>query len=102
MPAGLERRDDTQLVLRRHACVNLDLFHQPLQLAVVASLAAVAAMNLSVIRFLDTPYEDVSGAVKPTEMRETLREMEADVAPTTAVPCNAQGRPFRGPLSARS
>ena len=66
----------------------------PLQLAVVAAITIVASLNLSVVRFLDAPYSGTAGSIKPTAMKDALRTMEADLAPSTAVPCNRRGRPF--------
>lgn len=67
------------------------------QLAVVGAVAAVASINLSVVRFLDRPYEQVEGAIHPTSMRESLRTMEverAQAAVRTPLPCDRRGRPL--------
>jgi hypothetical protein len=46
------------------------------QAAMIASVALLVASALILVRFLDTPYEDRSGSIKPTEMARVLALME--------------------------
>ena len=66
------------------------------QAMMIAAIAAVVVSGLLVIRFLDRPYENSSGSIKPVEMRQTLelidherRLSDRDLRP----PCDARGRP---------
>jgi hypothetical protein len=61
-----------------------------LQAYMVAAIAAVGALNLCVIRFLDTPFSGSAGSVHPTAMRYALTQMKTAGAP---LPCDARGRP---------
>jgi hypothetical protein len=63
----------------------------PFQLTVIGALAVITAMNLSVIRFLDRPYENVAGSIKPSAMRQALSVIER--APAAPAPCDRRGRP---------
>ena len=63
----------------------------PFQLTVIGALAVITAMNLSVVRFLDHPYENVAGSIKPTAMRQALAIIER--GSTAPVPCDRRGRP---------
>jgi hypothetical protein len=63
----------------------------PLQLAVITAIATVTALNLSVVRFLDRPYENVPGSIKPTAMTQSLAAMESQSA--APAPCDRAGRP---------
>jgi hypothetical protein len=60
----------------------------------VAAAAAVGAVNLCVIGFLDTPFSGAPGSVKPTAMRCALAHMEA--GGPAALPCDARRRPQVG------
>jgi Protein of unknown function (DUF4239) len=46
------------------------------QAAMVAAVTIIVVSGLVLVRFLDNPYEDVSGAIKPTAMERTLAQME--------------------------
>jgi hypothetical protein len=66
------------------------------QVLPVAAIALVATLNLCVIRFLDIPYSDVAGSVKPTAMQKSLANMTAELReeyPDTRIPCDQSGRP---------
>jgi hypothetical protein len=63
----------------------------PFQLTVIGALAVITAMNLSVVRFLDHPYENVAGSIKPTAMRQALAIIERES--TAPVLCDRRGRP---------
>ncbi|HWH12594.1 MAG TPA: hypothetical protein VG165_15830 [Solirubrobacteraceae bacterium] len=64
-----------------------------LQVYIVAAVAAVGALNLCVIRFLDTPFSGSSGSVRPTAMEYALTHFDITSA---ALPCDARGRPRSG------
>jgi hypothetical protein len=64
------------------------------QLAVVGAIAAVLAVNLCVIYFLDHPYEDVNGSVDPVAMEDSLAFMDEErqrLGLDTGVPCDERG-----------
>jgi hypothetical protein len=65
-----------------------------LQAYTVAAVAAIGALNLCVIRFLDTPFANHSGAVHPTAMRYALSQMDTRA---TAIPCDPAGLPRPAP-----
>ena len=48
------------------------------QAALVAAVAVIVVSGLVLVRFLDQPYEDRSGSIKPTAMERTLAQMEKD------------------------
>jgi hypothetical protein len=48
------------------------------QVAMVAAIAIVVVSGLLLVRFLDKPYEDKSGSIKPTAMARTLVQMEEE------------------------
>jgi hypothetical protein len=52
----------------------------------------MVAAALLLVRFLDHPYEDQSGSVKPEEMERTLANMERE-RPGFSAPCAANGDP---------
>ncbi len=43
-----------------------------------AAIAIIVVSGLVLVRFLDKPYEDKSGSIKPTAMERTLAQMESD------------------------
>jgi hypothetical protein len=43
-----------------------------------AAIAIIVVSGLVLVRFLDRPYEDKSGSIKPTAMARTLAQMERD------------------------
>jgi hypothetical protein len=64
------------------------------QLAVVSAVAAIAALNLSVVYFLDHPYEGGTGTITPSAMRRELATMERQQrrsGGTLPLPCNRRG-----------
>ena len=66
---------------------------QALQLTAVTT---VAALNLCVVAFLDTPFSGAAGSIGPTAMEAALseeleRELEIAARPVT-IPCNEAGR----------
>jgi hypothetical protein len=48
------------------------------QAAMIAAVAVIVASGLVLVRFLDRPYEDKSGSIKPTAMTRTLTQMERE------------------------
>ena len=48
------------------------------QAAMAAAVAIIVVSGLVLVRFLDKPYADKSGSIKPTAMERTLTQMERD------------------------
>ena len=48
------------------------------QAAMVAAVAIIVVSGLVLVRFLDKPYENKSGSIKPTAMERTLAQMEME------------------------
>jgi Protein of unknown function (DUF4239) len=48
------------------------------QAAMIAAVAIVVVSGLVLVRFLDNPYEDKSGSIKPTAMTRTLEQMQRE------------------------
>jgi hypothetical protein len=48
------------------------------QAAMAAAIAIIVVSGLVLVRFLDQPYEDKSGSIKPTAMARTLAQMERE------------------------
>jgi aryl-alcohol dehydrogenase-like predicted oxidoreductase len=48
------------------------------QVAMAAAVAIIVISGLVLVRFLDKPYEDKSGSIKPTAMERTLAQMERE------------------------
>jgi hypothetical protein len=48
------------------------------QAGMIAAVAIIVVSGLVLVRFLDKPYEDTSGSIKPTAMTRTLEQMERD------------------------
>jgi Protein of unknown function (DUF4239) len=46
------------------------------QAGMIAAIAIIVTSGLVLVRFLDNPYEDKSGSIKPTAMERTLDQME--------------------------
>ena len=59
------------------------------QAIMMGSVTAMVVAGLLLIRFLDRPYADASGAVKPVAMAGALARMEAEGA---TAPCDAAGQ----------
>jgi hypothetical protein len=58
----------------------------------VAGLASVVAAALLIVYFLDHPYQQPLGGIKPSAMRQTLRMMR-NLEPGLAPGCSQSGRP---------
>jgi hypothetical protein len=64
--------------------------------SLIAAIAALVVSGLLLVWFLDHPYENRSGSIKPDEMERQLVIVEAehrDVAP----PCDEDGQPAAAP-----
>jgi Protein of unknown function (DUF4239) len=48
------------------------------QAGMIAAVAVIVVSGLVLVRFLDKPYEDKSGSIKPTAMERTLELMERE------------------------
>jgi hypothetical protein len=48
------------------------------QAAMIAAVAIIVVSGLVLVRFLDKPYEDKSGSIKPTAMERTRAQMERE------------------------
>ncbi len=49
-----------------------------IQAMMIAGVTAVVAAGLLLVNFLDHPYEDHTGSIQPTEMRQTLSMIEEE------------------------
>jgi hypothetical protein len=57
----------------------------------IAAVASIVAAGLLLVHFLDHPYSQHIGSIKPAEMRQTLTMM-GQQAPTLHPPCSPTGR----------
>jgi hypothetical protein len=62
------------------------------QASIIASVSALVTTGLLLIWFLDHPYADTRGSIKPTEMRNQLTIVEHEQQ-DVALPCNDAGEP---------
>lgn len=62
------------------------------QASLMAAVCAMVAASLVLVWFLDNPYEDQSGSIKPVEMERTIANMERE-RPGFSPPCVASGDP---------
>ena len=60
------------------------------QAAMIAAVAVIVASGLVLVRFLDRPYEDKNGSIKPTAMARTLAQMQREhqQRDQVVVPCS--------------
>lgn len=68
------------------------------QATMMLAVSSMVISSLLVIFFLDRPYENQSGSIRPSAMRTALRVMSADRAPSlprAPIPCDSRGRPPR-------
>ncbi len=63
------------------------------QFILMASVTAIVTAGLLLIWFLDHPYEDGNGSIKPVEMEKTISIMEQQ-RPHLALPCDPSGEPL--------
>jgi len=67
----------------------------PVQALMVGAVAAIFLSSVLFVNFLDHPYEDSSGSIKPTDMTRTLEIMILDQKASggsVQVPCDAHGK----------
>jgi hypothetical protein len=48
------------------------------QAGMIAAVAVIVVSGLVLVRFLDNPYQEKSGSIKPTAMQRTLAQMERE------------------------
>jgi hypothetical protein len=68
------------------------------QAVLMGSVASVVVAMMLLIRFLDTPFHDGVGGVRPVAMERTLRIVDQAlqaVGARVVLPCDAQGNPLR-------
>jgi hypothetical protein len=58
--------------------------------SLIASISALVTAGLLLVWFLDHPYANDAGSIKPTEMRMSLEIVEGE-QPDLVPPCNAEG-----------
>jgi hypothetical protein len=85
------------IVVLGYTCFFADPAERRLgQAMIMFAVSSMVISSLLVIFFLDRPYQDQSGSIRPSAMRTALRVMSADRSPPLGVvPCNADGRPRR-------
>ena len=69
--------------------------HFGVQAMMSGAVTAIVVSGLLIVGFLDTPYDDRSGSIRPTEMERTLKLIEQTRAPSLAalqIPCDVMGR----------
>jgi hypothetical protein len=67
------------------------------QAVIAGTIAAMLAISLLVIQFLNNPYSPGNGSLKPTEMTNVLGQMTAATKALklhVVIPCDATGRPL--------
>jgi hypothetical protein len=70
--------------------------HFIVQGSLIATIAALVVAGLMLIWFLDHPYENRSGSIKPDEMERQLVIVEGEQQSVTP-PCDEQGNPVTRP-----
>jgi hypothetical protein len=66
------------------------------QTLMIGAVAAIVASGLLTVRFLDRPYDNVSGSIKPSAMSRSLGIIERDWVrfhASARIPCNERGVP---------
>jgi hypothetical protein len=61
-----------------------------IQSLLMASVTAIVVAGLLLVWFLDHPYEDANGSIKPVEMERVVEEMLRE-EPGLPVPCTRHG-----------
>lgn len=61
------------------------------QLILMAGITAVVVAGLALVWFLDHPYEDANGSIKPIEMERTVTALEEEEAADVVAPCTRRG-----------
>jgi Protein of unknown function (DUF4239) len=62
------------------------------QAALIGTVTVIVVAGLLLVWFLDHPYEDQAGSIKPEEMRRAIDVMQTE-APGLIVPCTPAGEP---------
>ena len=62
----------------------------------MAAVTAVVVAGLLLVWFLDHPYEDADGGIKPVEMERTIEQLEEE-RPGLNAPCGPDGTPSGRP-----
>jgi hypothetical protein len=57
------------------------------QAAMMVAVVGIVVSGLLLVRFLDQPYADKSGGIKPTAMTRTLAQMQTEQQRPARVPC---------------
>jgi hypothetical protein len=60
--------------------------------SLIGTVAAMVAASLTLVWFLDHPYEGHSGSIEPNEMERAITEIERE-NPELRAPCDEAGRP---------
>jgi hypothetical protein len=66
------------------------------QASMIGAITALVVSGLLIVRFLDHPYQNQTGSIRPVEMTRTLALMESSrrtADSPRAEPCDARGRP---------
>ena len=63
----------------------------PVQASLMAAVAAMVSASLTLVWFLDHPYQGDNGSIEPVQMQLELDEIEAEHADFPA-PCGLEGR----------
>jgi hypothetical protein len=61
----------------------------------IGAVTAIFVASLLFVHFLDHPYENTYGSIKPVDMTRTLEVMNADQTASgrnIRVPCDARGK----------
>jgi hypothetical protein len=66
----------------------------PVQASLIAAVAAMVSASLTLVWFLDHPYQGDNGSIEPVRMQRELDELERE-RPEFAVPCDEQGLRLR-------
>jgi hypothetical protein len=67
--------------------------HMLVKGAMIGGVAAIVAIELLLINFLDHPYRSGPGSIQPSEMTLTLTMMR-EQGPGLRLPCRVDGVPF--------
>jgi cytochrome c biogenesis protein CcdA len=67
--------------------------------SLIAAITGMVVAGLLLVWFLDHPYENQSGSIKPDEMERQLAIVEAEQVSAPQL-CDAQGHPVSGPAAA--
>ena len=65
------------------------------QMCLVAAVTAITVAGLLLVWFLDHPYENSTGSIKPDQMQRTLTILTTARESHAPLPCNAEGVPLR-------